>query len=130
MKTLIVDDDISNRVIIKSILKHYGECILAKNGKEAVDLFEQAPTSFDLILLDIVMPIMNGQDALVKIRMIERRFSVPVLNEAFIIMVSSMDDPLHLILTKRYGRCNSYIVKPLNPKNLLNMLKENGLIER
>ncbi len=132
MKSLIVDDDHVNRKIGKDILHPYGECVLAKNGKEAVVLFEQTLAShsaFSLILLDIVMPIMNGQDTLVKMRMIERRFSVPVLNEAFIIMVSSMDDLGNMAMATRFGGCSDYIVKPLNQEKLLEMLKEHGLIE-
>lgn len=64
MKILIVDDGEHNQIMLKAILMPYGECIIAADGLEAVELFEHSllnGTPFDLVLMDIMMPNMDGQ---------------------------------------------------------------------
>ena len=69
-KILIVEDNEINIEIAREFLKKYKvEIEIAKNGKEAYDLFMSSPESiFDLILMDIQMPLMNGYEATKKIR--------------------------------------------------------------
>ncbi len=79
MKMLIVEDEFLIRKIMQKILSHYGDCDIAVDGEEAVDAFrmaweEKAP--YDLICMDIMMPNINGQEALRKIREIERELAV------------------------------------------------------
>ncbi len=62
-RILVVDDEEVMRVTAKAILEGLGyEIILAENGKQAVDIFEQEAGAIDLVLLDMVMPVMNGRD--------------------------------------------------------------------
>ena len=59
MRTLIVEDDFTSRLLLQTILAKYGECHIAINGKEAVDAFrlsKQNRNSYDLICMDIMMP--------------------------------------------------------------------------
>ncbi|MDE6589055.1 MAG: response regulator, partial [Oscillospiraceae bacterium] len=67
---LVVDDIEVNRLILVKILSSLGAtCDIAGNGQEAVEAFEKAPTgSYDLILMDVQMPIMNGYEATRAIR--------------------------------------------------------------
>lgn len=75
IKLLIAEDNESNFLLFKSILRHDYDIIHAKNGKEALELFiKEHP---DLILMDINMPIMNGEEATAKIREIST--SVPII---------------------------------------------------
>ena len=75
LKVLIGEDDIMNQKITAKLLKSMGcRVVLANDGKEAVDAFEKE--NFDLILMDIVMPIMSGIEATSKIRAIESSRSV------------------------------------------------------
>lgn len=69
-KILLVEDNEINIEIAREFLKKYKvEIEIAKNGKEAYDLFMSSPESiFDLILMDIQMPLMNGYEATKKIR--------------------------------------------------------------
>lgn len=66
---LLVDDDFLVRTLTKESLEHYGFIIFdAKNGAEALTLFSQKDMVFDVIILDMVMPVMNGKEAYKKIR--------------------------------------------------------------
>lgn len=59
LKILIVDDIFTNRLLLSELIKTLGhESCEAENGKEAVELINK--TNFDLVLLDIEMPVMNG----------------------------------------------------------------------
>jgi PleD family two-component response regulator len=67
MRTLIVEDNHTNRLLLQSVLSIYGECHIAVNGREAVAAFRVAQERgkmYDLICMDIMMPEMDGQTAL------------------------------------------------------------------
>jgi CheY-like chemotaxis protein len=70
MKVLLVEDNELNMEIAREILQDEGVVITeAEDGKRAVELFEQSdPGDFDAILMDIMMPVMNGYDATRAIR--------------------------------------------------------------
>lgn len=62
MKILVVDDDGTNKLILKGLLKSEGyDVVLADNGRQGVDLFEQEQP--DMVLMDVMMPIMDGYEA-------------------------------------------------------------------
>ena len=134
MKTLIVDDEGANRELLKYILQPYGECIKAEDGVEGVALFKTHLDSgkpFDLVLLDIMMPNMDGQEALLKIRRMEKEVYGISLNSkdySFIIMQTALDDPKHLVNAYFKGKCNGYITKPITREVLLEKLKKHNLI--
>ena len=74
MRTLIVEDDFTSRLLLQTFLSRYGECHIAVNGKEAVAAFRAARESgqwYDLICMDIMMPEMDGQTAVKEIRALE-----------------------------------------------------------
>ena len=71
---LVVEDNEINQVIVCQLLEHYGvHCQLAGNGQEALDMFTAAePYTYDVILMDIRMPVMNGIDATRCLRRLDR----------------------------------------------------------
>jgi CheY-like chemotaxis protein len=70
LKILLVEDNILNQRIVTFSLKKYNhEVTIANNGLEAVERFSE--TKFDIILMDIMMPVMDGLEASVKIREVE-----------------------------------------------------------
>ena len=78
-KVLIVDDILVNRMLLSDIATSIGcECTLAKNGKEAIDLIME--NDFNMVIMDIEMPVMNGLETTSAIRKIEgRKSQIPVI---------------------------------------------------
>ncbi len=131
MNILIVDDLLNNRKFLRDLMKPYGHCDMVSNGIEAVEIFEAELTDgnpYDLILLDIMMPKMNGQQALKEIRRIESERGVAPEDETVIIMVTAVDMPQNILESFYQGRCTDYLVKPFTQKALLDKLKDYGLI--
>lgn len=131
MKTLIVEDDFTSRFFLQKMMVKYGYCDVAVNGKEALDAFilayeEDSP--YDLILLDIMMPEMNGKEALKRIRSYERSINVSYKKEVKIIMLTALDSPQDVIESFYQGGCSAYIVKPVEKVKLVEVLKEYKLL--
>ena len=87
MKILIIEDDYVSYNIFKTFLQHYGTCHNATTGKDAIDIYNNALFSgnaYDLILIDIILPDMNGQEILKLIRFEEERRSLFLERENFI----------------------------------------------
>ena len=130
MKILIVDDDFTNRLVLQKLLSRYGECHIAVNGKEAVAVVTNAVTEkvpHDLILLDIMMPEMDGSEALQQIRKMEEEAGVRLGNGAKIIMVTSVDDRKKIIQSFS-DQCEGYLVKPASVDSLENAMRDAGVI--
>ena len=82
MKTLIVEDDFTSRLFLQTFLSRYGECHIAVNGREAVEAFRMAADNgspYDLICMDIMMPEMDGQEAVKQIRALEEAQALTLL---------------------------------------------------
>ncbi len=78
MKILIVDDELSNRMILSAILKKEGYTVVsAGNGQEAIDVFQQEEP--ELVLMDIMMPIMDGYEATQKIKALSQEKFTPII---------------------------------------------------
>jgi two-component system chemotaxis response regulator CheY len=131
MKSLVAEDDLPNRVTLQKMLMPFGECQTAINGYEAVAGYEksiQENAPFDLICLDIMMPGMNGKEALRIIRQKEKEANVLPRNEVKIFMITALDAPNDVIDAFYNGACTGYLVKPVFRKDMHKMLRENGLI--
>jgi two-component system chemotaxis response regulator CheY len=81
---------------------------------------------FDLICLDIMMPIMDGQTALKRIRAIEIEKKIPVENHIKVIMTTALDDPTNIRDSYVDGNATSYITKPVNILMLKQLLQQLG----
>lgn len=131
MKALIVDDDFTSRNLLQKILSPYGEVDIAANGAEAVEAFSKALAQekpYKLICMDIMMPGMNGIEALKRIRDIERQKNISGKDESLVVMVTALDDQKSIIESYYKSGANSYITKPIDRKLFLEMLKNTGLI--
>lgn len=129
MKTLIAEDDVASRLVLAGMLKCYGETRVVDNGREAVDEVRAAfgaGAPYQLICLDIMMPELDGQEALQQIRLLEEENGILPAEGARILMVTALDDPGN-ILDAFLSLCDGYVVKPVDKAQLLGKLKELGL---
>lgn len=124
MKSLIVDDDEFSRELHKELLSTIYDCDVASNGEEAVYLFSKALADmepYQLILMDVTMPVCNGHDALSEIRTIEREQGVETCKQVKIIMLSASNDP-KTVMESYYKDGTSYLVKPIKKEKLIQVL--------
>jgi two-component system chemotaxis response regulator CheY len=130
MKTLIVEDDFTSRVLLQEILKGYGTLHIAVNGKEAIDAVHmavEAKEPYHLICLDIKLPEIDGMTALKEIRNLEKSKGVIPPNAAKIIMTTIVTEKEN-ILKAINAQCDYYIVKPVQKKILVRELQRLRLI--
>jgi len=130
VKTLIVEDEFTSRALLREILKRYGPPHVATNGREAVGAVRSALESgapFDLITLDIMMPEMDGQEALKQIRLLEEQAGIAAQQRAKVIMTTAHADKDNVLEAIR-GQCDYFLVKPIDARALLDELKRLGLI--
>ena len=130
MKTLIVEDDFTSRLLLLEIMKSHGPLHVAVNGREAVEAVRsalEAKAPYDLICLDIMMPEMDGQQALRMIREHEEARGILSSNGAKIVMTTALSD-LRNVSAAFGGLCDAYLVKPIEKYKLLEELRKLGLI--
>lgn len=133
MRILIVEDDFIARRILKEILSTYGDCDIVVDGEEAIQAFRLAwedGNPYDLICMDIMMPNINGQEALKEIRDIEKQIGIKSIEEVKVVMITALDDPKSVIHAYYKGGATSYIVKPVERDKLLEELRLLGLIAK
>ncbi|HEQ70989.1 MAG TPA: response regulator [Spirochaetia bacterium] len=130
MRILIVEDDFGSRKLLQNLLSVYGECDIAVDGEEAVDAFKLAwkeKSPYALICMDIMMPKINGQEALKLIREYERQHDIKPSEEVKVIMTTVLDDPKNVIEALYKGGASAYIVKPIEKEKLIKEIEELGL---
>ena len=130
MKTPIAEDDFTSRLLLQELLKCYGPVHVAVNGKEAVEavrLALEAVEPYDLICLDIMMPKMDGQEALKEIRRIETAAGVAASKRARIVMTTALADRENVMEAIR-GSCDYFLTKPIQKAKLLEELRALALV--
>jgi len=131
MKVLIAEDDDISRKILTRILSRLGTCDSVVDGAEAVEAFELAwadGAPYDLVLLDIMMPEVDGQEAIKQIRKIERQMGIRGKKEVKVIMLTALDDPRSVVEAYYHGGATSYLVKPIGTEQLMIELKKLDLL--
>jgi two-component system, chemotaxis family, chemotaxis protein CheY len=130
MRTLIVEDEQTCRQILQAIMTPFGECDTVTDGEEAIQVFRKAldgQKPYDLILMDIMMPKMDGQTALRDIRQIEKDHGIRSVQRVKVIMTTALEDQKNVIEAFYKGGASSYIVKPVEKQKLLAEIKKLGL---
>ncbi len=129
MKTLIVEDDFTSRLLLMKLLSPYGEAHPAVNGVEAVEVVRmalEAGKPYNLICLDIMMPEMDGQTALKRIRDIEESKGINYGAGAKIIMTTAVN-AIASVAGAYKNLCDGYLVKPIIKAKLIEELRKLGL---
>ncbi|MCL2840285.1 MAG: ATP-binding protein [Defluviitaleaceae bacterium] len=119
-KILVAEDVDINREILKSVLEDTPiELVFATNGLEAVKIFQTSPEDFDMILMDISMPIMDGYEATRVIRLLEcpQASTVPIIAMTANVFREDIDRCLA-------AGCNYHIGKPIDPEMLFRALSK------
>jgi signal transduction histidine kinase/CheY-like chemotaxis protein len=121
MKVLLVEDNELNMEIAKEILEEEGvEVTEAENGKIAFDIFKDSPEErFDVILMDVMMPVMNGYEATRAIRDLDRpdAKTVPIIA----ITANAYSEDVH---KAQEAGMNAHVAKPINVKVLFSVLEK------
>lgn len=122
-RILIVDDNFENRQLLAEILREVAECDFAANGVEAVDAYNLSlkGQSYNLILLDIEMPGINGLEILKKIRESETKAGIRLGEGIPIIIVTAYEK--RFLEAFNYG-CDDYILKPIDPDLLIKKIEQ------
>jgi two-component system chemotaxis response regulator CheY len=131
MRALIVEDEFLSRKVLRSFLMTLFEVDIVVNGREAIEAFRLAHTEkhpYDLILMDIMMPEVDGIEALQKIRDMEEKDNLKPKVKA--IMTTALDDPQTVIKSFYDGEASAYIVKPVAKDKLYNELEKLGLLNK
>lgn len=133
MKILVVEDDFGSRRMMQKLLAPYGDVDVVVDGEEAVQAFRVAWDEYkpyDLIFMDIMMPKMDGHEALKRIRELERELGVKPAEEAKIVMTSVLEDPRNVIEAYYQGGATSYLVKPIDRERLREEIAKLGFAPR
>ncbi|HEY5884008.1 MAG TPA: HAMP domain-containing protein [Pyrinomonadaceae bacterium] len=115
-KVLIVDDDVRNIFALTSALEaHNMEVVHAENGQEGIDLLKSTP-DIEAVLMDIMMPEMDGYEAITAIRQMEEYKQLPVIALTAKAMKADRDHCIEV-------GASDYISKPLDIDQLLSLLR-------
>ena len=115
-RVLVVEDDVRNIFALSSVLEPRGAKVeIARNGREAVEHLEKRP-GVDLILMDVMMPEMDGLQATRLIRQLPDQAAVPIIALTAKAMLDDRDQCLA-------AGANDYIAKPLDVDKLLSLAR-------
>ncbi len=129
MRCLIVEDDFVARKLMQRYLSDSGDCDIAIKGSEAIEAFRQGLTEnkpYDLICLDIMMPKLDGHQALKAIRELENEHGINGLDRVKVIMTTALGDSKNVMCSFNEG-CEAYLVKPIEKKKLFEEMEKLGL---
>ena len=114
IRVLLVEDIAVNTRVAKSYLDHWGAItVCAENGQEAIDIFRKE--NFDILFVDLFMPVMNGFDAMKKIRKLKKGGKVPMIALTASAETATIEKAIQ-------AGANSYISKPFNPQELIDTI--------
>ena len=129
--TLLVEDDFASRLLLQTFLSRYGECHIAVNGREAVEAVRSAlerGERYDLICMDIMMPEMDGREAVRRARALEVEHGILSSSGAKIIMTTAVEDMKEVIRCFQ-ELCDAYLMKPIDLAQLLSHMRSYQLVQ-
>jgi CheY-like chemotaxis protein/HPt (histidine-containing phosphotransfer) domain-containing protein len=130
LRMLLAEDDFACRLLLQTFLSRYGECHVAVTGKEAVEAFRSAyerGQTYDLICMDIMMPEMDGREAVRQIRAVEESWGILSTAGATIIMVTALDE-MKEVFHCFQELCDAYVIKPVDLDELLGHMRSYNLV--
>jgi two-component system chemotaxis response regulator CheY len=131
LRILLAEDDFACRLLLQTFLSRYGECHVAVNGLEAVEAFRTAfeeDRKYDLICMDIMMPQMDGREAVRTIRAVEEAQGIHSTRGVKIFMTTTVQG-IKEVFSCFNELCDAYLLKPIDLGKLLGQLKFYQLLE-
>jgi len=131
-RALIVDDSRYQRHLIIQALTGLFETEEAADGRQALVQFaaaREAGRPFDLVVMDILMPVLDGHEALAGIRRLEREAGLDEAALTPAVMLSSLDDPANMLRAQFDSGAQAYVTKPFQARTLLEALASLGLAD-
>ncbi len=130
MKILLAEDDFASRKFMGKLLGEYGDCDVTVNGLEAVDAYlmafeDEDEDNYDLVVLDVMMPMLDGYQVLNTIRKIETDKNVPMEKRAKVIMTTALNEEINVKKAMEIG-CDAYVGKPVNVDKFTILLERLG----
>jgi two-component system chemotaxis response regulator CheY len=129
MRILVVEDDFGSRRMMQKLLEGYGDVDVVVDGEEAVEAFRMAleeSSPYQFVFMDIMMPKMDGHEALKRLRELERELGVKAPNEAKVVMTSVLEDPQNVIEAYYGGSASGYLIKPIDREKLEDEMERLG----
>jgi two-component system, chemotaxis family, chemotaxis protein CheY len=131
MRCLIVEDDTVSSMALEQMMKKYGSCEVVTDGSQAAERFQQAHAAqnpFNLILMDIMMPEVDGLQAVLNIRKSEADMGITYMHRVKVIMTTALTDPRTVMKALYEVDANSYLIKPIRVQKLEEELRALNLI--
>lgn len=120
LNILLVEDNLLNQRIVTFSLKRFNhEVVIANNGVEALEQFKTK--KFDVILMDIMMPVMDGLEATVKIREMENSLNTEKRTPIIALTANTMDNDREKCIS--YGM-DEFMAKPFDIEKLNSIFEE------
>lgn len=121
LRILLAEDSADNRLLVQAYLKSGQHIIdVADNGAEALSLYKQKPYGYDVVLMDMQMPVMDGLSATKAIRQWEQSQALKATPIIALTAYAFADD----VKNSLEAGCNVHLTKPLKKAKLIQMLKQ------
>ena len=129
MRFLLIEDQKDVRNLMKAFLAEFGNCDMAEDGIKGLDLVlrsieEEVP--YDAVFLDIMMPKLEGQQVLQRIRELEEAKNIMPPQSVKVIMASALGDSENVMEAFK-SQADAYLVKPILKEKLVSTMKKAGL---
>jgi two-component system chemotaxis response regulator CheY len=125
MKALVVDDDLITRIVLQEILSSYAEVHSCVDGNEAVLAYQRAierGEPYDLVCMDVLMPVMGGIEALKLIRREEELHGRARPRATKVVITTATDDKDTISQAFR-ELCDAYVVKPIDTEEIIDVVR-------
>jgi CheY-like chemotaxis protein len=113
---LVIDDDVRNIYAVTTVLEDQGmKVVFAENGRDGIELLQKTP-DVGLVLMDVMMPEMDGYETMRQIRRLPQYRGLPILALTAKAMKGDREKCLE-------AGASDYITKPVDPDRLLSMMR-------
>lgn len=131
MRILIVDDDFTARAILESALESKAELVMAEDGRQAIELFGAGilhKRPFRLVMMDLLMPRLDGISAIKGIRELERRHELSPRQRAKVVVITGDEDPARPTQAFFQAGADAFLTKPVDHEALVATIRSQGLL--